>query len=403
MSLKSFLKFKALFCILFTLSSWASHVQVTIKGGVNIRAIKSNGRAGGKVGKALHGEKLEVIRKQGKYYIVKYKNQERMVWAKAVEDSPTESESEFSEEISPPIPTPRPQEEDAQNEACLECLENKPEEDQFPQIEPIKEIAEKMSSITEPCDFSNIGQDAELNKKRSLGCQKILENLKEIGMSEESYLYTLELFKNLHTGKFDLSCGKSIQPDTPQIKNSCQFGVVDLNQKVKSQSKAFQVDICSGKVKTFMMNRAKKSNSTLAKTYSDKPNAFRTSVGAYLTAGKEDLRQFVPYNNRLRRRYSKVVGWKAGDERCSEENIWKKRECPAIRLSMYGLHTSNNDTASGKPMHVSAFPSSGGCDSVEKKDEGVIYEFAEDGPTLVVNWGPKEFHRPETTKECKND
>ncbi len=306
------------------------------------------------------------------------------------------------------------------SEAALEAIHMKCRGDCERFNSPVKENSQKLldasraaAKFSPLCDFSSDRGSVSRNTIKSANCQRVLEFLKESPERQKAFLYSLELFRNLKDGKFDMSCAKRAQANTPKLKNECQFLAVDPNKPHYETSKTYQseglfIDLCAGtgaspdgkQIQIIRINRAQKSRATKPSAYSDVKNAYMTSVGAYLTGN--DLNQFFPYG-KTRSTYRRVLGWKPGDNRCRGDKIWQPNQCPAIRLHMYGLHSSNNTTAESKPMHTSAFPSSGGCDSVEKKDEWLIRKLAKNGPSLVVNYGPESMLPPKNTKECQND
>lgn len=208
--------------------------------------------------------------------------------------------------------------------------------------------------------------------------------------NKKALTYTLRFLQLNSSGLKDSSCvrpGKHIKknPAKKGIQNTCSFVLNDLTSKYKGsplRANAYFVDLCApsgkGVVKSFYVN---KGTGTAHANYADRSGAHTTNPGAYLTA--DQIVNFVP--NTLSAGYrwlSKLFGGMI----------------PSLR--MVGLHSTNNDTADGKPMHVSPYKSSHGCPSISADSVGIMRKLAEKGPSLVMNYGPDQFHPEDSLTNC---
>jgi hypothetical protein len=299
------------------------------------------------------------------------------------------------------------------------------------------------TSVLKPeiCNFSGIGSDSAINELRSANCIKLYSNLGNI--TQESFEYAMQVFKNLLQKKFDMSCanegsgGWSGNPPPAGIGNGCEFVLNDLNQRTGHQSHAFFVNLCASPtnsfnnevVTPFRLNRAPGSDAGTVDSYSDVMNGAgsaknRSSVGAFLTASSID-RAHWPQKKASYKKY----GWQSGG--CSAEEVYAGK-CPFPSLELFGLNASNNDSDHRKPLHGAPFKSSNGCDSMEMEnflaaargmraskirqqlqsdtpvrralleDQKYMRELAQKGPSLVLNWGPKEYFQDVPPNTCHN-
>lgn len=172
------------------------------------------------------------------------------------------------------------------------------------------------------------------------------------------------------------------------VKNQCQFLINDTTSTVKgfpNRGNAYWVDLCS-----------KDAAKLVTKTYFNKgtgrgnrdvPGANTTVVGAFLTGSSTF--NFVPY--RMSNGYREIA-------RMSRKQNGSSK-ITAVRL--FGVNSSNNDTSRSKPLHVSPYRSSWGCPSTSPENAPLIEKLAQNGPSLVMNYGPSQFHK--STTSCENE
>lgn len=73
-----------------------------------------------------------------------------------------------------------------------------------------------------------------------------------------------------------------------------------------------------------------------------------------------------------------------------------------LRLELYGLHSTNTETAFRKPMHTTPFYSSGGCPSLphNRQSADIIRNLGRNGPSLIINYGRPEQHPIASINNC---
>lgn len=198
--------------------------------------------------------------------------------------------------------------------------------------------------------------------------------------------YTLRFLQFNSNGLKDPSCVRHPGGIAQQgIKNTCQFVMNDLTSVYGGnplRANAYFVDLCSANneniVKRFYVN---KGTGTSQAQYADREGEHSSNPGAYLTG--TEVVAFVPYKNN--EAYSRLKDSMGGT-------------IPAVRLT--GLHSTNNDTSSHKPMHASPYKSSWGCPSVSPEAVGIMRQLAANGPSLVMNYGPSQFHPSSSLTKC---
>lgn len=265
----------------------------------------------------------------------------------------------------------------------------------------------------EVCKFKMSDRN-ELDSTRTKNCWELMKKANKGEIPKEALVYTLKYLKaNLGRLK-DSSClGKGPKG----INNSCQFMMNDMNKRVKGfthRSPAYFIDLChagagsaqKGLVVKTYVNRG---TGSAGNKYTDLSKRRTTVVGAFLTG---DISPFIPYS--ITSSYNKI-GWKKCFKRNSKGNLIRdrkgnyipvanvKRDCPVLRLGLYGAHSSNNSSEASKPMHTSPYKSSIGCPSVGQKDNWMMLELNKRGPSLVMNYGPKKHHTDLSINQCKND
>lgn len=198
--------------------------------------------------------------------------------------------------------------------------------------------------------------------------------------------YTLRFLLLNSNGLKDPSCVRSRGAGTKQgIKNTCQFVLNDLTSVYDGnplRAHAYFIDLCtsdSGRVvKHFYVN---KGTGTARAQYADREGEHSSNPGAYLTGTK--VVAFEPY--KASGAYEQIKDSMGGF-------------IPAVRLT--GLHSTNNDTSGSKPMHASPYRSSWGCPSVSPDAVGIMRQLAANGPSLVMNYGPSQFHPTSSLTKC---
>lgn len=166
------------------------------------------------------------------------------------------------------------------------------------------------------------------------------------------------------------------------VKNQCQFLINDTTSTVKgypNRGNAYWVDLCSNDdsklvKKTYFNKGTGRGNG-------DNPGANTTVIGAFLTASSTF--NFVPYK------------MSAGYRQIQRQS----KRLTAVRL--FGVNSSNNDTSRSKPLHVSPYRSSWGCPSTSPENAPLIEKLAQNGPSLVMNYGPSAYHK--STVSCENE
>lgn len=208
---------------------------------------------------------------------------------------------------------------------------------------------------------------------------KIIPNKKALS-------YTLRYLQLNSGGLKDPSCLVHGKDQAKKgIHNTCSFVINDLTSKYKGsplRANAYYVDLCANNskdiVKSFFVN---KGTGTANANYADRQGAHSTNAGAYLTGDK--LVNFIPYH--LSAAYKGLKRMLGGF-------------IPA--LDLIGLHSTNNNTSDSKPMHASPYKSSWGCPSVSADAVSIMRKLAASGPSLVMNYGPSQFHPEDSLTKC---
>lgn len=179
------------------------------------------------------------------------------------------------------------------------------------------------------------------------------------------------------------------------IQNTCQFVINDVHSKWKGaafQSNAYVVDLCqendSKVVRNIYMNRG--TGIKNAGGLSDTSKANTTAIGAFLTG--DNVFGMIPYGTKQKKN-GKLVYPKG-----YRKLVARMGKVHAVRV--YGLHTSNNDTSYSKPIHTSDYTSSWGCPSVSSDNVWMIEALAENGPSLLMNYGSPKDHPIDSIDKC---
>ncbi len=258
------------------------------------------------------------------------------------------------------------------------------------------------------CQFYD-SQRKILDKTKTENCYKLIKKANSREISKKALIYSLKYLKANLGELQDKRCLAA--GGAKGIKNSCQFVVNDLNQRVSgfsNRSPSYFIDLCDGGsgsarkgliTKTYI-NRGTGSSSN---NYTDRSGRKTTVPGAFITGA---LSPFIPY--RVTKAY-RNLGW----ANCFQKNskgqpilsrpVRDMSKCPVPRLALYGAHNSNNSTSSAKPMHVSPYKSSWGCPSVGVNDRWMLEQLHKNGPSLVINYGPEKYHKDSSINNCRND
>ena len=253
------------------------------------------------------------------------------------------------------------------------------------------------------CAFVDTTGGADQTKTEN--CEKLLKLADEGKISKDALRYTLQYFKMNQGELQDRTCADSdSQPNAPKgISNSCQFVINDMNERISgfsNRSPSHFIDLCDGGegglgkglINSSYVNRGTgSSRDSDPEQYIDRNGDKTTVIGPFLTGA---LRPFTPF--KISRQY-RNIGWK----RCT--NI---ADCKVLRLELYGLMESNNDSTHGpgkKPLHVSPYRSSSGCPSVSVDNRWQILALNKNGPSLVMNYGPQKYHDRSSLTNCKNE
>lgn len=208
----------------------------------------------------------------------------------------------------------------------------------------------------------------------------------EDSVKKEALLYTLAYFRANKDGIKDKSCAQSSDKrggEPKMIRNQCSFviNVVERKWSLGSvifphRTKGFFIDLCAQDPKKVL--RSMYVNKGTGETYKDVEGAKSTVAGAFLTDNQ--TRAFTPYT------------WTAAYRAIPRKNL--------IGLDVTPLHSTNNDSADSKPIHVSPYRSSSGCPSVNVADVDIIRTLAKNGPSLWMNYGQKDLHPEDSITKC---
>jgi hypothetical protein len=233
----------------------------------------------------------------------------------------------------------------------------------------------------------------EFSTLRIRNCQTLVA--RGLIPNQNAFTYTLQYLRDNYRKLADPSCAmRSVAIASHHvmnkdkvlrgIQNGCQFVINDTTsmwEGMKLRTPAYFVDLCSKNpdkvVRKFFMNVG------TGPRYVDKEGNHSTVAGAFMTDSA--TYSFQPF--RKSPGYRKI------------EKSMKGGRLPGLRL--VGLNSSDCRTDFGKPLHVSPYQSSWGCPSVGVENADILFTLAEHGPSLVINYGPPDFHNSTTT--CTND
>ena len=180
------------------------------------------------------------------------------------------------------------------------------------------------------------------------------------------------------------------------INNRCQMIINDTrprqpgNPAGAHRRSMYFIDLCSGDVVKSWMNMG------TGTPYANAANQRSTLAGAFLTAVQ--TQRFVPCSDTT-------------DANCLRRRADVNRLLAPLsqpnqtRLGLLGMQGSNNRAiADGKPMHVTSYPSSHGCPSIDanlNEQHQIIARLAGGGPSLVVNYAEDQYMDDPAT--CSTD
>lgn len=218
------------------------------------------------------------------------------------------------------------------------------------------------------------------------GCEKFL---KDKSIPQDALKYTLEIYRNNINGLRMNKCVLGTPSDhysVPDdfhkadllkgIKNKCQVMINDTRAKQGALRGTFHfLNLCTGDKRTGYFNLGTR---TFSNDYQNICGKRTTVLGAFLTADEDFL--YTPSD----RDYAAI----------------KKRfggGAPAV--AVFGLQNTNNRSANCyKYIHVSPYKSSWGCPSISPENGDLIAKLADNGPSLVVNYGPE--NKMEDPSKC---
>ncbi len=239
-------------------------------------------------------------------------------------------------------------------------------------------------SLGSPCNIPGVGNNWVKN------CEKLFEQ----GISEDALKYALNVIKLNAVSFRTHKCYKmqdhrhySMQGMTKEkfqtemnrgIKNKCQFIINDTrdryDKKYDCRRRMYYIDLCQGGEPKVVKSYFNMGTGTCRKGrgFVDKPGLHTTLLRAFLTNTQyfDFAKNNGPYSQ-LKRDVKKLMG---------------KKE--ATSLQLFGLQNTNSRASlDNKYIHLSPYKSSWGCPSIAKENYYMIHELANNGPSLVLNYG----------------
>lgn len=258
-----------------------------------------------------------------------------------------------------------------------------------PDVSPI-------SAAADPCQFP----DAKI----SANCRRFLANPE---IPRDALLWTLDVFRQNTSGLKLKKCLKEFGNDhyslkgiTPEkikrgIKNKCQILINDTRAKhndFKLRGTFYYLDLCDGTMSTDYFNLGENTFNK-NEPYSNDDGDHATVLGAFLTSDQDfsyEPAACVQWRGKKRRRRCVKTGLDPDYKSVVSmvERLSGKPRSPAVAL--IGLQNTNNNSATSyKYLHCSPYRSSWGCPSVNPAHYKMIETLAQNGPSLVVNYGPE--------------
>ena len=266
------------------------------------------------------------------------------------------------------------------------------------------------------CDsFQDLGSDLRVKN-----CQALFADPTLIP-NHDALVFSLKYFRDNYGGLQDPSCALASEShiNTPDhisdngiltddqikagIQNKCQFVINDVNTRwpgFKSRSTAYYVDLCADKTQPGRTANPKQEivqkfymNVGYGPPFRDEDQNKRlgiiggsTLAGCFLT--DNEAYDFEPYDQYAKN--SKYIDLEA----------FLKRKILNFGHSVLWMNsqiTKPNIESRSMRLHFLIVK---GCPSVEWTHLPLIEELAKNGPSLLVNYGPKSFHTD--TKVCDN-
>ena len=157
------------------------------------------------------------------------------------------------------------------------------------------------------------------------------------------------------------------------LPNKCQMVINDTRDKQGAyRGRMYYIDLCTGSRARVTKSYFNMGTGTFKNNYADTSGAHTTVKGAFFTNYKSFSFQKnnAAYKN-VKARVKKLSG---------------TYKAPAVQL--FGLSTTNNSAGPNlKYMHVSGYKSSWGCPSIAPDNYWMIEKLANNGPSLVLNYG----------------
>lgn len=157
------------------------------------------------------------------------------------------------------------------------------------------------------------------------------------------------------------------------LPNKCQMVINDTRQKLGNfRARMYYIDLCSGSSPKVTKTYFNMGTGTFRNNYADSSGEHTTVKGAFFTNYKSFSFQ---KNNAAYQRVKSRVRTLSGTYKA-----------PSVQL--FGLQNSNNNAGPNlKYMHVSGYQSSWGCPSIAPENYWMIEKLANNGPSLVLNYG----------------
>ncbi len=171
------------------------------------------------------------------------------------------------------------------------------------------------------------------------------------------------------------------------LPNKCQFIINDTRDKLaQCRGRMYYVDLCRDSEKLVVKDFFNIGTGTCRKGrgFRNYANQNTTVLGAFFTNYKAV--NFYNSNSKYNGLRTKI------------KNVTGRYWAPALML--FGLqNTNNNASLNGKYMHVSPYISSQGCPSVSWQNGYMVEALANNGPSLMVNFG----HQMEDIGACTRE
>ncbi len=157
------------------------------------------------------------------------------------------------------------------------------------------------------------------------------------------------------------------------LPNKCQMVINDTRDKLGTyRGRMYYIDLCSGSAPKVVKSYFNMGTGTFKNSYADRGGAHTTVKGAFFTNYKTF--SFQKNNSAYQAVKSRV------------KSLSGTYKAPSVQL--FGLSTTNNEAGPNlKYMHVSGYKSSWGCPSISPDNYWMIEKLANNGPSLVLNYG----------------